>query len=61
MVKCLPTVRGTRVQFLGQEGLLEKGMAIHIHNCIQKALDILPKLRSEVSLFMTIFRYTLND
>ena len=29
MVKCLPTVRETRVQFLGQEDLLDKGMATH--------------------------------
>ena len=29
MVKCLPTMRVTQVQSLGQEDLLEKGMAIH--------------------------------
>ena len=29
MVKCLPTVRETRVQSLGQENLLEKRMATH--------------------------------
>ena len=29
MVKCLPIMRETRVQSLGQEGLLEKGMATH--------------------------------
>ena len=29
MVKCLPTVQETWVQFLGQEDLLEKGMATH--------------------------------
>ena len=28
-VKRLPTVRESRVQFLGQEVLLEKGMATH--------------------------------
>ena len=29
MVKCLPTMRETWVQSLGQEDLLEKEMAIH--------------------------------
>ena len=29
MVKCLPTVREIRVQSLGREGPLEKGMATH--------------------------------
>ena len=29
MVKCLPTIRETRVQFLGQEDLLEKEMATY--------------------------------
>ena len=29
MVKCLPTKGETRVQSLGQEDLLEKGMATH--------------------------------
>ena len=29
MVKCLPAMQETRVQFLGQEDPLEKGMAIH--------------------------------
>ena len=29
MVKCLPTMRETRVQSLGQEHLLEKEMATH--------------------------------
>ena len=29
MVKNLPAVRETQVQFLGQEDLLEKGMATH--------------------------------
>ena len=29
MVKCLPAMRETRVQFLGQEDPLEKEMAIH--------------------------------
>ena len=29
MVKRLPTMRDTRVQSLGQEDLLEKGMATH--------------------------------
>ena len=29
MVKNLPAVQGTRVQSLGQEDLLEKGMATH--------------------------------
>ena len=28
-VKCLPTKREAQVQSLGQEGLLEKGMATH--------------------------------
>ena len=28
-VKCLPTMQETRVQSLGQEDLLEKGMATH--------------------------------
>ena len=29
MVKCLPTIRETRVQSLGQEDLLEKEMATY--------------------------------
>ena len=29
MVKCLPTAQETQVQSLGQEDLLEKGMATH--------------------------------
>ena len=29
MVKCLPTMRETRVQSLGQDDLLEKEMATH--------------------------------
>ena len=29
MVKCLPTMRGTHVQSLGQEDPLEKEMATH--------------------------------
>ena len=29
MVKCLPTMQGTRVQSLGREDLLEKEMANH--------------------------------
>ena len=29
MVKCLPAMRETQVQFLGQENPLEKEMAIH--------------------------------
>ena len=29
MVKCLPTMRETRVQSLGREDLLEKEMATH--------------------------------
>ena len=29
MVKCLPTLKETRVQSLGQEDLLEKEMATH--------------------------------
>ena len=29
MVKCLPTMRGTHVQSLSQEDLLEKEMATH--------------------------------
>ena len=29
MVKCLPTMQETRVQPLGQEDLLEKGMVTH--------------------------------
>ena len=29
MVKCLPTMRETQVQCLGQEDLLEKEMATH--------------------------------
>ena len=29
MIKSLPAMQETRVQFLGQEDLLEKGMATH--------------------------------
>ena len=29
LVKNLPAMRETRVQFLGREALLEKGLAIH--------------------------------
>ena len=33
MVKNLPVMQETRVQFLGQEDPLEKGMAIHSNIC----------------------------
>ena len=40
MVKHLPTMRETRVQFLGREDLLEKGMVTH---CLMQRVDSLEK------------------
>ena len=36
MIKCLPTMQETRVQFLGREDPLEKEMAIHSSNIAWK-------------------------
>ena len=40
VVKCLPTMRETQVQSLGQEDLREKGMATH---CLMRRVDSLEK------------------
>ena len=40
MVKHLPTMQETRVQFLGREDLLEKGMVTH---CLMQRVDSLEK------------------
>ena len=39
-VKCLPTMRKTRVRSLGWEDLLEKEMATHSSNsCLENPMD----------------------
>ena len=40
MVKRLPTMRETQVQFLGRKDLLEKGMVTH---CLMRRVDSLEK------------------
>ena len=37
--KNLPAMQKTRVQSLGQEDPLEKGMAIHSHSCLENSMD----------------------
>ena len=39
MVKNLPAMRETQVQFLGQEDPLEKGMATHSYSCLENPMD----------------------
>ena len=39
MVKHLPTMRETHIQFLGREDPLEKVMAPHQYSCLENPMD----------------------
>ena len=60
MVKCLPTVRETRVQSLGREDPLEKEMATHSSILDLEPIRYLLSLAARM-LFVTLIRTVLED